>query len=207
MTMLASGPSRRDRGDPPTTFYERRGKRVVDVVVGIVLIVATLPILTVASLLAVATNGRPVLFHQTRIGRSNRPFAIVKLRTMPPGTPEIASTAAMLPMVTPFGRVLRRTNIDELPQLWLVLTGAMSLIGPRPALPSQHDLIARRTASGACELRPGLTGLAQLHGYDDMPVREKAEWDARYASRISFGGDLRIVLRTFPLLLRRPAVY
>jgi O-antigen biosynthesis protein WbqP len=114
--------------------------------------------------------------------------------------------AGRLP-VTPVGRVLRRTNLDELPQLVNILRGEMSIVGPRPALESQEELIALRRANGALECLPGLTGLAQIRAYDGMPVSEKARHDGEYAERLGFLLDCGIVLRTVGYVLRSPPVY
>jgi O-antigen biosynthesis protein WbqP len=126
---------------------------------------------------------------------------------MPSGTPAVPSAVAHGLAVTRVGRIIRRTNIDELPQLWNVMKGDMSLIGPRPALPSQTSLLEQRNAFGITRLRPGLTGLAQVNAYDGMPEREKLQWERRYAERVSFIGDVSILLRTFGYLLRRPPAY
>jgi O-antigen biosynthesis protein WbqP len=123
------------------------------------------------------------------------------------GTGDIPSARAGVLRITRVGRVIRRTNIDELPQLVNILRGDMSLVGPRPALPSQAELLALRGANGAAACRPGLTGLAQIRSYDGMPEPEKARWDGQYAATISLRRDLAIVLGTFRYLARRPPVY
>jgi lipopolysaccharide/colanic/teichoic acid biosynthesis glycosyltransferase len=182
-------------------------KRCCDVFVCVVLLVLLSPLLALAALVISIEDGGPPIFRQQRIGRSGVPFTIYKFRSMPVGTPNMPSATAGELRVTRVGRILRRTNIDELPQLWNVLKGDMSLVGPRPALPSQSALLALREAAGVLRLRPGLTGLAQVNAYDGMPETEKVQWEDRYARRVSFGSDLAILLRTFVYLLRRPPSY
>ena len=121
-----------------------------------------------------------------------------KFRTMRTDTPDVATHLLEDPArwVTPLGRFLRRSSLDELPQLWSVLVGHMSLVGPRPALHSQDDLVALRTQAGVERLRPGLTGWAQVNGRDELPIPEKVRLDAEYLQRMSFGFDLAILART-----------
>jgi len=152
-------------------------------------------------------DGAPALFRQTRVGRKGRPFTLLKFRSMPTGTGNHPSAQAGGLAVTRVGRIIRRTNLDELPQLFCILVGTMSLIGPRPALASQAELLDLRRANGAMEVKPGLTGLAQVCSYDGMPELEKVAFDGRYARTISFLGDAVIVLRTFVYLCHRPPVY
>jgi len=128
---------------------------------------------------------RSPLLRQTRVGRGQRPFTLVKFRTMRPGTAQVASHLADPAAVTPLGRCLRRTKLDELPQLWNVLWGDMSLVGPRPCLPSQTELIAARELLGVHAVRPGITGLAQVRGIDMSTPQRLAETDA--AMLRSFG--------------------
>jgi O-antigen biosynthesis protein WbqP len=109
--------------------------------------------------------------------------------------------------VTRVGRFIRRTNIDELPQLLNVIRGDMSVVGPRPPIPSQTELCLMRQQTGADKCRPGITGLAQIRGYDHMPETEKAEYDTEYANQVSFWNDVKIIAGTFPVLTRKPPVY
>jgi O-antigen biosynthesis protein WbqP len=126
---------------------------------------------------------------------------------MPSGTPNVPSASATRLKVTRIGRIIRRTNIDELPQLLNVLRGDMSLIGPRPALPTQISLLDLRQQRGVTWLRPGLTGLAQVNSYDGMPETEKVSWDERYSRSVSLVQDMEILIRTAGYLLRRPPAY
>jgi O-antigen biosynthesis protein WbqP len=152
-------------------------------------------------------DGGPAIFRQQRIGRGGVPFTILKFRSMPVATPDLPSAAAGALKITRIGAFIRRTNIDELPQLVNILAGDMSFIGPRPALPAQVTLVERRRAAGVLAARPGLTGLAQVNAYDGMPEEEKVEWERRYLARITLLGDLRILAQTVVYLLRPPPVY
>jgi len=136
------------------------------------------------------------LFLQRRVGRGGNVFTIVKLRTMRPDTPQGASHEIGQASVTRIGLLLRKTKLDELPQLWNVLVGDMSLVGPRPCLPSQTELIGARRALGVLGLRPGITGPAQIAGIDMSRPQTLARADAAYLSAWSLRGDLRILLRT-----------
>ncbi|WP_333586786.1 sugar transferase, partial [Phenylobacterium sp.] len=131
-------------------------------------------------------------------GGHNRLFPMPKFRTMRTDTPDVATHLLEEPerWITPLGRFLRRSSLDELPQLWSVLVGQMSLVGPRPALFNQDDLIALRTQAGVHRLRPGVTGWAQINGRDDLPIPEKVRLDADYMARASFALDLKIILIT-----------
>lgn len=187
--------------------YSGAGKRALDIVLaGLTLLVAA-PVMVVVCLLVQLEDGGPALFRQVRIGRDGSPFTLLKFRSMPTTTAVLPSAAAGALQITRVGRFIRRTNLDELPQLWNILVGDMSVVGPRPALPVQEALLARRAASGAARIRPGLTGLAQISSYDGMPETEKAAFDALYATRITLLGDLSIVLRTFRYLLKPPPRY
>lgn len=187
--------------------YPRWGKRVVDLFGSAILLAAVTPLLLLCAVLVWLEDRRPPWFAQQRVGRHHQCFRLLKLRTMPAGTPERASADARNLQVTRVGRWIRRLNVDELPQLVNVLRGEMSLVGPRPALPSQTVLLALRTANGAAALRPGLTGAAQVHAYDGMTETEKATWDGWYATRVHLSTDLMLVLRTVTYLTRRPPVY
>lgn len=122
-------------------------------------------------------------------------------------TPDVPSNSAEALKITRVGRIIRRANVDELPQLLNVLRGDMSIVGPRPALPTQSDVIAFRKKSGADQIKPGLTGLAQVNAYDGMPAEAKADWDSRYSSSVSFVTDLKIILATAKYILKPPPVY
>ena len=143
------------------------------------------------------TGGQP-LFLQTRVGRGQRPFTLVKLRTMAVGTANVASHEVNAEaVITPSGRWMRRFKLDELPQIWNVLLGDMSFVGPRPCLPNQHELIGERAARDVFAMRPGITGLAQVQGVDMSTPERLAEIDALYASERTFMGDLKLLVQTF----------
>lgn len=182
-------------------------KRTLDVLLAGSMLLLLSPLFVLIAAAIVLDDGSPVIFRQQRAGRYGRNFTIYKFRSMPVTTPNVPSVAAGSLIVTRVGRVIRRTNFDELPQLWNVLRGDMSLVGPRPALLSQQSLIHFRKVFGIDRLRPGLTGLAQVNAYDGMPESQKLEWDKLYAQRISFGLDLLVMIRTFGYLTRRPPVY
>lgn len=190
-----------------TIVYAAYGKRILDCVLAAGGLIALSPLLVLVALAIKIEDGGPALFRQLRIGRNGNTFTLYKFRSMPVSTPNVPSAAAGALQTTRIGRFIRRTNIDELPQLWNVLIGDMSLIGPRPALPSQSSLLVARRDVRVDRLRPGLTGLAQVNAYDGMPETEKVGWESRYAHDVSFVRDIWIVLRTFRYLLRRPPVY
>ena len=184
-------------------MYNLLGKRVFDVLASSAALVCLSPLmLLIAAAIRLEDRG-PTLFRQKRVGRGGHPFTLFKFRSMP----DLPSDKAKTVRITPIGRLIRRTNLDELPQLINILRGDMSVVGPRPALPSQNELTESRISNGAIACRPGLTGLAQINSYDGMAAAQKALWDGRYAARITFAGDLRITLLTFRYLLKPPPVY
>lgn len=183
-------------------------KRFVDLLLALgATLVLLLPILLVALAVKLSSPG-PVLYWSDRVGRHNRIFRMPKFRSMRTGTPAVATHLLDNPgaYLTPIGSFLRRSSLDELPQLWSILVGDMSFVGPRPALFNQDDLIALRTAQGVHELVPGLTGWAQINGRDELPIPEKVRLDAEYLQRRSLGFDLRILWLTFIKVLRRDGV-
>lgn len=183
-------------------------KRFVDLLLALgATLVLLLPILLVALAVKLTSPG-PVLYWSDRVGRHNRIFRMPKFRSMRTGTPAVATHLLDNPgaYLTPIGSFLRRSSLDELPQLWSILVGDMSFVGPRPALFNQDDLIALRTAQGVHELVPGLTGWAQINGRDELPIPEKVRLDAEYLQRRSLGFDLRILWLTFIKVLRRDGV-
>lgn len=139
---------------------------------------------------------RSPLFRQTRVGRHQKPFTLVKFRTMHPGTPSVATHLANSSAVTRLGGVLRRTKLDELPQLWNVVRGEMSLVGPRPCLPEQRELIDARVTRAVFDYRPGITGLAQVEGLDMSNPRQLAELDTRMLTSLSLRAYFRYLVRT-----------
>ncbi len=180
-------------------MYVKYGKRAVDFGLALAGLISLGWLLVVLVLLVRLTSPGPALFRQRRIGRNKKEFEILKFRTMRIDTPRDMPTHLLAEperYVTPLGRWLRRTSLDELPQLFNILKGEMALIGPRPALWNQFDLIAGRELYGINQLRPGLTGWAQVNGRDEIPLVKKIRLDAEYAKRISWRFDLKIFFMT-----------
>ena len=183
-------------------------KRLFDLALGLcAALVLALPILLVALLVRLTSPG-PALYWSDRVGKGNRIFRMPKFRSMRVGTPEVATHLLQdpVPHLTPIGSFLRKSSLDELPQLWSILKGDMSFVGPRPALFNQDDLIALRTQYGVHELVPGLTGWAQVNGRDELPIPEKVQLDVEYLQRQSLWFDIRILWLTFVKVLRRDGV-
>lgn len=173
-------------------------KRVFDVIAAGLGLVLLSPLLLGLALAVRLDSAGPALHWSRRVGRGNAIFPMPKFRTMRTDAPDVATHLLPDPArwITPLGRFLRRTSLDELPQLWSVLVGDMSLVGPRPALFNQDDLVALRTQAGVHSLRPGVTGWAQVNGRDELPIPEKVRLDAEYLARRSFALDLKILART-----------
>lgn len=183
-------------------------KRFFDVVVCLFFIVVFMaPIVLVAFLVKLTSNG-PALYWSDRVGVDNQIFRMPKFRSMRVGTPAVATHLLGNPTahLTPIGSFLRKSSLDELPQLWSILKGDMSFVGPRPALFNQDDLIAMRTEKGVHLLRPGLTGWAQINGRDELPIPQKVRLDVEYAQRQSFFFDVFIIYRTALKVLVRDGV-
>lgn len=183
-------------------------KRLFDLLLTVIgAVVLALPLLMVALAVRLTSPG-PVLYWSDRVGRHNRIFRMPKFRSMRIGTPAVATHLLQDPdaWLTPIGAFLRKTSLDELPQLWSILAGDMSIVGPRPALFNQDDLIALRTERGVHELVPGLTGWAQVNGRDELPIPQKVELDVEYLRRRSLLFDLRILWLTVVKVLRRDGV-
>ena len=180
-------------------------KRLFDLFLSLCLVpVLLVPILVIAVLVRLTSKG-PVLYWSNRVGVGNNIFRMPKFRTMRIDTPAVATHLLKYPdtYLTPIGRFLRKSSIDELPQLWSVLKGDMSFVGPRPALFNQDDLIALRTAKGVHRLIPGITGWAQINGRDDLPIPIKVEFDVHYLEHCSLMFDMKILFLTLLKVLRR----
>jgi O-antigen biosynthesis protein WbqP len=183
-------------------------KRAFDVSAALLmLLLFALPMLVIAILVRLTSPG-PALHWSDRVGRDNKVFRMPKFRSMHVGTPPLATHLLANPEVhiTSVGRFLRHSSLDELPQLWSVLIGDMSLVGPRPALFNQGDLLEARTAIGVHVLRPGITGWAQINGRDELPIATKVALDAEYASKRSLWFDLMILWLTIWRVARREGV-
>ena len=154
------------------------------------------------------TSAGPALYWSNRVGRNNQIFRMPKFRSMRVGTPAVATHLLADPKthLTPIGSFLRKSSLDELPQLWSILTGDMSFVGPRPALFNQDDLISLRTECGVHQLVPGLTGWAQVNGRDELPIPQKVALDAEYLKKKSFWLDIKILWLTFIKVLRSDGV-
>jgi len=173
-------------------------KRLLDISLALVAsLMLAVPMIIVALSVRFTSFG-PVLYWSDRVGQHNRTFKMPKFRSMRIDTPAMAThlLCDADSYLTPIGSFLRRTSLDELPQLWNILKGDMSFVGPRPALFNQNDLIAMRTAAGIDELIPGLTGWAQVNGRDELPIRRKVELDIEYVQRSSLGFDMKILWLT-----------
>ena len=183
-------------------------KRGVDLVVGLsALVMLVVPIVIVAILVKLTSKGS-ILYWSNRVGHKNKLFRMPKFRTMQMETPEMATHLMNTPdtYLSPIGRFLRRSSLDELPQLWSILKGDMSFVGPRPALFNQDDLIALRADKGVVNLMPGLTGWAQVNGRDTLPIPEKVALDVEYMEKQSLWFDMTILWLTVLKVVRRDGV-
>ncbi len=183
-------------------------KRLFDLVLALcAVLILFLPVVLVAFAVRLTSVG-PVLFRTQRVGKGNKLFTMYKFRTMRMDTPQVATDLLKEPdqFLTPIGKILRRTSLDELPQLINVVRGEMSLVGPRPALFNQDDLIALRTAGGVHEMTPGVTGWAQVNGRDELPIPEKVKLDEWYLKNRSLWLDLKILGMTVFKVIRKEGV-
>lgn len=183
-------------------------KKIFDFVLAVLaLVVLIVPIALVALAVKLTSKG-PAVYWSDRVGRHNAVFKMPKFRTMRVNTPAVATHLLDNPAqyLTPIGSFLRKSSLDELPQLWSILTGKMSFVGPRPALYNQSDLIALRTEHGVDKILPGLTGWAQVNGRDELPIPDKVALDVVYLNRRSFWLDCKILVLTFLKVVRRDGV-
>ena len=190
-------------------MYKKIGKRLADILLSAMgLLVLAIPMVILAVFVRLDSRG-PVLFWQKRIGRHKETFMMPKFRSMYTETPSDMPTHLLNDpqrWITPVGKVYRKLSIDELPQIWCILTGKMSIIGPRPALWNQYDLIEERDKYGANDVRPGLTGWAQINGRDELEIAEKARLDGEYVEKMSFLFDCKCFLGTVLAVIRRDGV-
>lgn len=181
-------------------MYKKFTKRAIDIVLSFLgITVLLLPMALIAIIIKIDSKG-PVIFRQERVGRGKKNYKMRKFRTMYSETPSDMPTHMLndpQKWITPVGKVLRKTSLDELPQLFDILTGKMSIIGPRPALWNQFDLIEERDKYGANDVRPGLTGWAQINGRDELPIPVKAKFDGEYIEKMSFFFDVKCFVLTF----------
>ena len=183
-------------------------KKSFDLVLALLAIPLLLPLIVFVAVLVRLTSPGPALYWSDRVGRHNKIFRMPKFRSMRIDTPAVATHLLQNPdqWLTPIGSFLRKSSLDELPQLWSILNGDMSFVGPRPALFNQEDLIALRTDAGVHELLPGLTGWAQINGRDELPIPDKVKLDIEYLQKHSFVFDLEILWMTLLKVLRRDGV-
>jgi O-antigen biosynthesis protein WbqP len=183
-------------------------KRLFDLMLALLAVcILIIPIIVAAVLIKLTSKG-PALYWSDRIGKNNRLFKMPKFRSMNVDTPAVATHLLADPksVLTPIGNFLRLSSLDELPQLWSILKGDMSFVGPRPALFNQDDLIALRTEQGVDKLVPGLTGLAQVNGRDELPIQQKVAFDVEYLKCQSIWFDVKILWFTFLKVLQRDGV-
>jgi O-antigen biosynthesis protein WbqP len=183
-------------------------KRLFDICLAATLaLILLLPIIVVAVLVKLTSRGS-IVYWSDRVGQNQKIFKMPKFRTMLVDTPAVATHLLSNPeqFLTPVGSFLRKSSLDELPQLWSIIKGDMSFVGPRPALFNQYDLIALRAQHGVDNVLPGLTGWAQINGRDDLPIPDKVKLDAEYVKCQSFGLDLKIILLTFLKVVRREGI-
>ena len=173
--------------------------RISNMILAVLLLMLLFFPILIISLLVYISSGRPVLYWSDRIGKDRSIFSMPKFRTMRTNTPEIATHMLDDPDVflTPIGRLLRKTSLDELPQIWSIIIGDMNFVGPRPALFNQDDLIDLRIKEGVDKLLPGITGWAQVNGRDELSIPDKVALDVEYMNRKSFCFDLKIIWMTF----------
>ncbi len=188
-------------------MYTRVLKPTIDFSIAVLALVFLSPIMLITAAAILIEDGRPILFVHERTGRGGRGFQIFKFRSMGKDSAIVVSAQATSLHVTRVGTVIRRLNIDELPQLFNVLRQDMSIVGPRPGLPIQSDLHSLRRDNGASELLPGITGLAQVRSYDGMATEAKAAIDGDYAKSVSLVTDIKIIVSTFLYFLKRPPTY
>lgn len=182
-------------------------KRFFDILLSIILIISLMPFFLIIGLIIYLQDFGSPIFFQKRVGEFGTEFLFLKFRSMPLSTPNVESKETSKLKITPFGKFIRRTNIDELPQFFNVFKGEMSFIGPRPPIPSQIELIELRKINGSINLKPGLTGWAQVNSFDGMSTNQKALFDGEYYNKKSFFFDCKILFKTLIYFTKRPPTY
>ena len=187
---------------------DKQVKRLFDFLMSLIATIILSPVILIVALAVKFTSPGPMLFKQRRIGKDNVEFEIYKFRTMRIDTPNVPTHLLENPeqWITPVGKFLRKTSLDELPQLFNILKGEMSIVGPRPALYNQLDLKEMRTEVGVHKLVPGLTGWAQINGRDEIPLSLKVNLDKEYLDKMSFLFDIKIIFMTVLSVLKRDGV-
>ena len=190
-------------------MYQKYAKRLIDLLLSACAIVVLSPVYLLICIAIVADDPGPVFFRQKRVGIHKTHFLILKFRTMKVSTPKDVPTHLLEnpeQYITRVGKILRKTSLDELPQIFQIFTGKMAIIGPRPALWNQFDLIAERDKYGANDVRPGLTGWAQINGRDELPIDVKARFDGEYVQNLSFAFDCKCFFGTIRSVLKSEGV-
>lgn len=186
-------------------MYQNYIKFILDKILAVIALIVLSPIILITALIIKIKEPKsPVLFIQDRSGRDRLPFKCYKFRSMTTSAPKNASTWELENpenYITPFGAFMRKTSLDELPQLVNILKGDMSFVGPRPVILKEEELLDLREEYGACRVKPGITGLSQISGRDDLPPRKKAKMDGLYAKNVNFIDDMKIFLKTIPAVI------
>ncbi|MBZ5961156.1 sugar transferase [Leuconostoc gelidum subsp. gasicomitatum] len=190
-------------------FYKKFVKRILDLLLAIPMFVVLLIPLTVIGLVIKLTSKGPILFKQERYGRNSKPFLLYKFRSMTNKAPVKANSEFddIASYVTPFGMIVRRTSIDELPQLWNIIKGDMSFIGPRPLAKTDSKVLSLRKHNGADQVLPGISGLAQVNGRNNLSDEDKAAYDAKYAAHLCFRIDMLLTVETFVSVMKRDGIF
>ncbi|MBR6335531.1 MAG: sugar transferase [Clostridia bacterium] len=178
-------------------------KRAFDFTCSLIAVIILLPLFALLSLIILIDDGKPVLFRQQRVGRNNEVFSIYKFRTMKNNTGNVATAQLKNSdeFITRSGRFFRKTSLDELPQLFNILKGDMSFVGPRPLIPEEEEIRQLRNEKGVYAVRPGMTGLAQINGRDNLDMVQKTEYDLQYIENMSFFNDIKILFKTVFVVL------
>lgn len=190
-------------------MYRRFLKRFFDLLLAMFLFLILLFPLLIIALFVKLTSKGPILFIQERYGRNSRPFKLYKFRSMTDSAPQIANSkfTDIQNYITPFGMFIRKTSLDELPQFWNIIKGDMSFIGPRPLAKTDEKVLSLRKQNGADQVLPGISGLAQVNGRNNLSDEDKAAYDAKYAAHLSFRVDMLLTLETFVSVLKRDGVF
>lgn len=183
-------------------------KRFFDLIISLLSLILFSPVFLIVSVMILIVDGGPVIFKQERVGKNNKPFMVYKFRTMKQGTGDVATEKLEHPehKITSSGKFLRVTSLDELPQLFNIINGSMSLVGPRPLIPAERDIRELREKYGVYKVAPGITGLAQISGRDTITYQQKALLDKEYVDNMSIALDLKIIIKTIKSVIKREGI-
>lgn len=190
-------------------MYEKYVKRLIDIILSACGLIVLSPIYLILATAIKINDPGPVIFRQKRVGKYKSNFDMLKFRTMKCCTPKDTPTHLLEnpeQYITKVGRFLRKTSLDEIPQIWNIFIGQMSIIGPRPALWNQDDLLSKRDKYGANDIKPGLTGWAQINGRDELPIDVKARYDGEYAEKLNFSFDCKCFFKTIKSVLKHDGI-